>query len=87
VSRLDEARFQVDSLISEGVHYGTLVALTSVSLHYGGINFDANGLGYVPRKSESNILAIGSATTQGTEVLASKMLAASIRLLYQSSSV
>jgi hypothetical protein len=80
VSHLDEACFQVDSLISKGVHCGTLVALTSVSLHYGGINFDAIRLGYVPRKSESDILTIGSATTQGTEVLVSKMLAASIRL-------
>jgi hypothetical protein len=49
-------------------------------LHYGGINFDAIRLGYVLRKSESDILTIGSATTQGTEVLVSKMLAASIRL-------
>ena len=40
---LDEARFQVDSLISEGVRCGTLIALTSISSHCGGIDFDAIG--------------------------------------------
>ena len=70
----------MDSLISKGVHYGAHVALTSVGSHYGGINFDAVGRGYVPGKSESDVLAIGSGTARGMEVLASKMSATSIRL-------
>jgi hypothetical protein len=41
--RLDDARFQVDSLISEGVHCGAHAALMSIGLHYGGIDFDAVG--------------------------------------------
>ena len=77
VSHLDEARFQVDSLSYEGVHCGTLAALTSVSLYYGGINFDAIGQGYAPGKFESDILTISSAVARGAKVLASKMLAAS----------
>ena len=77
---LDEARFQVDSLISKGVRYGAHAALMSVGLHYDGVNFDAVGRGYAPGKSESDVLAIGNATARGAEVLASKMLATSIRL-------
>lgn len=69
----------MDSLISEGVRCGH-AALTSVGLHYGGVDFDAVGRGYAPGKSESDVLAIGSTTARGTEVLASKMLAVSIRL-------
>ena len=75
--RLDEAHFQVDSLISEGVHYA---ALTSVGSHYDDINFEAVG------RSESDVLNISSATARSAEILVSKMLAASIRLQYQSSS-
>ena len=41
--RLDEVRFQVDSLISEGVCYGAHAALTSVGLHYGDVDFEAVG--------------------------------------------
>jgi uncharacterized protein (DUF2236 family) len=41
--RLDEAHFQVDSLISEGVHCGAHATLMSVGLHCGGIDFDAVG--------------------------------------------
>lgn len=68
----------MDSLISKGVQCGTHAALMSVGSHYGGINFDVVGRGYAPRKSESDILTIGSATTRGVEVLTSKMLATSI---------
>ena len=78
--RLDEARLQVDPLISEGIHCDIHAALTLVGSHYGGINFDAVGRGYVPGKSESDVLAIGSGTARGMEVLASKMSATSIRL-------
>ena len=60
--RLDEAYFQVDSLISEGICCGAHVALTSVSSHYGGVDFDAIGRGYASGKLESDVLAIGSAT-------------------------
>ena len=60
------------------------VALTSVGSHYDGVNFDAVGRGYAPGKSESDVLAIGSATARGVEVLASKMSAVSIHLQYQS---
>ena len=47
VPHLDKARLQVDSLISEGVHCGVHAALMSVSSHYGDIDFDAIGRGYV----------------------------------------
>ena len=44
-SHLDEARLQVDSLISEGVRQGAHTALMSVGLHYGGVDFEAVGEG------------------------------------------
>ena len=50
VLRLDEARLQVDPLISEGIHCDIHAALTLVGSHYGGINFDAVGRGYTPVK-------------------------------------
>jgi hypothetical protein len=77
----------VDSLVSEGVCCGAHAALTSVGSHYGGIDFDVVGRGYAPGKSKNDVLAIGSTTARSVEVLASKMLAASIHLQYQSSSV
>ena len=40
---LDEARLQVDPMISEGIHCDVHTALTSVGSHYGGIDFDAVG--------------------------------------------
>ena len=43
VLRLDEARLQVDPLIFERIHGGIRAALTSVGLHYNGIDFDAVG--------------------------------------------
>ena len=69
----------MDSLLSEGVHHGALAALTSASLHYGGVNFDVVGQGCTPR-SKDDVLAIVSAAAQGEEVLASKKLVASVRL-------
>jgi hypothetical protein len=78
--RLDKARFQVDSLISEGVRCGAHAALTSVDSHYGGVNFDAIGRGYALGKSKNDVLTIGDATARSTEVLASRMLATSICL-------
>ena len=60
--RLDEARLQVDSLISKGVHRDALAALTSVGSHYGGVDFDVVGRGCALGRSESDILAIGSTT-------------------------
>jgi hypothetical protein len=77
---LDKACFQVDSLVSEGVHYGAHAALTSVDSHYGGVNFDAIGRGYALGKSKNDVLTIGDATARSTEVLASRMLATSICL-------
>ena len=41
--RLDEARLHVDSLIFEGLHRGALPALTSVGLHYNGVDFEVTG--------------------------------------------
>jgi hypothetical protein len=38
---LDEARLQVDSLISEGVRRGAHATLMLVGSHNGGVNFDA----------------------------------------------
>lgn len=34
---LDEARLQVDRLISKGIHFGVLAALSSVGSHYDGV--------------------------------------------------
>ena len=70
----------MDSLISEGVHCGAHAILTSVGSHYGDIDFEAVGRGYVSGRSESDVLDIGSATAWSVEILASKMSAASIRL-------
>ena len=70
----------MDSLILEGVHCGSHTTSTSVGSHYGGVDFNAVGCGYASGKSESDTLAIGSATARGTEVLVSKMVVASIRL-------
>ena len=36
---LDEAHLQVPPLISKGIHYGVLAALTSVGSHYDGVDF------------------------------------------------
>ena len=58
--RLDEARHRVDLLISEGIHSGALAALTSVDSHYDDIDYDAMGQGYLSRKFDVEILAIGN---------------------------
>ena len=76
--RLNEAHLLVDPLIAEGIHYGKHAALTSVGSHYGGIDFDAVGRGYMSGKSDSDVLAIGSAAAHGAKALASKLLAAYI---------
>lgn len=81
---LNEARLQVDPLISKGVHCGAHVALTLVGLHYDGVDFDAVGRWYASGKFESDALAIGSAAAHGAEVLASKMSAICIHLHSQS---
>jgi hypothetical protein len=78
--RLDEAHLHVDSLIFEGVRHGAHAALTSVGSHYGNIDFEAIGQGCASRRSESDILAIGSSTAQGAKVLASKVPATTVRL-------
>jgi hypothetical protein len=72
VPHLDEAHFQVDSLISKGVRYGTHATLMLVSSHYGSIDFDVVGQRYAPGKSKSDILAIGSAATRGQRSLWAK---------------
>ena len=77
----------MDTLVSERIHCGVHTALTSVGLHYGGIDFDTIGRGYASRKSDSDILAIGSAVARGVEVLASKVLAACIHRQLQTFSV
>ena len=77
----------MDPLISEGVRCGMHVTLMSVGSHYDGVNFDAVGWGYALWKSDSDILAIGSAAARGAEVLAGKMLVTSIHRQYQSSDV
>ena len=41
------------------------------------------GQGYSLRKSDTEILAIGNSITRDTEVLANKVLAATIRLQFQ----
>jgi hypothetical protein len=52
----------------------------SIGLHYGDIDFDVVGRGCALGRSESDILTIGSSTTQGVEVLTSKVLATAVRL-------
>lgn len=49
----------MDHLIAEGVHCGLHATLTSISSHYGGIDFDAVRRGYASGKSDSDVLAIG----------------------------
>jgi len=82
--RLDEARLQVGPLISEGIHYGVLAALTSVGSHYDGIDFEAVGQGYALKKSDYDILAISKATVRGVEALACKVSATAICAQHQS---
>jgi len=82
--RLDEARLQVGPLISEGIHYGVLAALTSVGSHYDGIDFEAVGQGYALKKSDYDILAISKAVVRGVEALACKVSAAAIHAQHQS---
>ena len=89
VPHLDEACLHVDSLISKGVCRGAHAALTSVGSYYGDNDFDAVSQGCVSGRSKSDILAIGSFTARGAEVLASKMSTASIHhstslLVYES---
>ena len=67
-------------LISEGIRCGVHVALTSVRSHYDGVNFDAIGRGYALRKSNNDILAIGSAAARCAKILVNKVSAASVRL-------
>ena len=85
VNSLNEARLHVDSLISEGFHCGTLAALTSVGSHYNSVNFEVVGRWHALGRFESEVLAIESAATQGTNALASKMLGTSTRCQHQSS--
>jgi len=85
VLHLDEARLEVDPPISRGIRCGVHATLTSVSSHYGSINFDAVGRGYALGKSDSDILAIGSAAARGAKVLAGKMSVAYIRRQFQTS--
>ena len=82
--RLDEARLQVGPLISEGIHYGVLAALTSIVLHYDGVDFEAIGQGYALKKSDYDILAISKAAVRGVEALACKVSAPAIRAQHQS---
>jgi len=77
----------VDSLISEGFCCGTLAALTSVDLHYNGVNFEVIGRGYALGRSESEVLAIESVVAQVVEALVSKMSGESICRRHQSSGV
>lgn len=59
----------MDLLISEGIHSGVLAALTSVGSHYNDIDYDVVGQGYLSKKSNAKILAIGNFTTRGVESL------------------
>ena len=83
----DEARHQLDSLISAGVQSGVLAALTSVGSHYEGVDYNAVGQGYSSRKSDAKILAIGNSTARGAGVLVSKVSATTVRLQFQASNV
>ena len=85
--RLDEVYLHVDSLISKGFHYGALIAFMLVGSHYNGVNFKVIGRGHDLGRFESEVLGIESATAQGVEALASKMLGASIHHQHQSSRV
>ena len=69
----------MDPLSFDGIRCDVHAALTSVGSHYGGIDFDADGRGYASKKSNRNILAIGSVATHGAKVLVGKMSAAYIR--------
>ena len=84
VLHLDKVRLQVGPLISEGIHYGVLAALTSVGSHYDGVDFEAVGQGYALKKSDYDILAISKATVCGVEALACKVSAIAIRSQHQS---
>lgn len=55
----------------------------SVSSHYDGVDYDAMGQGYASKKSDNEILAIGSSAAHGADVLASKVSATSIRIQHQ----
>jgi hypothetical protein len=70
----------VDPLFSIGVRSGVLAALTSVSSHYEGIDYDTVGQGYSSRKFDTEILAIGNSAARGAEILASKVSATSVHL-------
>ena len=74
-SHLDEARRQVDPLMSARVQSGMLASLTSIGSHYDGMDYDAMGQGYSSKKFDDELLAIGNSATHGAEVLASKVLA------------
>ena len=70
----------MDLLISEGIHSGVLVALMSVGSLYDGVDYDAMGQGYLLRKSDARILAIGNFVACCAEILASKVSAATVHL-------
>ena len=66
--------------MSAGVHSDVLAALTSVDSHYDGMDYDVVGQGYLSKKSNNELLAIGNSATRGVEVLASKVPAATVPL-------
>ena len=59
----------------------------SIGSHYSGIDFEVVERGRAPGRSESDILAIESASARGSEALASKVSGANIRRQHQSSGV
>ena len=66
--------------MSTRVHSGVLAALTLVGSHYGGVDYDAMGQGYLSKKFDDELLAISNSATCAAEVLASKVPDAMVRL-------
>ena len=81
---LDKAHFDVDPLISKGIHYGVLTALTLVGSHYDSVDFEAIGQGYVSKKSDDDILDISNAVVHGAETLARMVSVTTICAQHQS---
>ena len=77
----------MDPLVSAGVRSGMLVTLTSVGSHYDGVDYDVVGQGYLSRKSDAKILAVGNSAAHGAGVLTSKVLATTVHLQFQTSDV
>ena len=71
--RLNKVRLRVDPLVSEGVFFGALAALSSVDAHYNGFNFEAVGQGYPPNRSAIEIGVINNTVTLSAQAFANQV--------------